>query len=572
MVDTTQGLIQRLDSRMAMMRDDRQSFDGHYREIAEHTLPRRGRFMLGMQNKGDKRHGKIIDSTPLFARRTLASGMMAGITSPAKPWFLLTVSDPTLAERQDVKDWLHAVTQRMRDVFQRSNLYSALPVLYSELGSFGTAAMCAMEDSIDTVRFYTYTVGSYWLAQNGRQSVDTLARQYSMTVRQIVEEFGEENCSAATKRAWQNKEYDKWVDVAHMIQPIGTTPEEARSQALGMQFSSVYWEIGQSGGARPTWKALNSKPLRASGFYENPILAPRWEVVGEDIYGGSCPGMDALPECKALQLQQKRKAQAIDKHVDPPMTGPSSLKNTRASLLPGDLTIVDATAGGSKFEPAYAIKPEINPLREDIAEIEARINTAFYADLFLMLAMSDRREITAREVEERHEEKLLMLGPVLERLNDELLGPLIDRTFAIMLRNGMIPPPPVELEGQPLKVEYISILAQAQKMIGLGAMDRLVLFAGQAVAASGGQDMSVLDKIDFDQSIDEYSLMLGTPPRVVRSDDAVAALRAERMAGQVAAQLAAAAGPVAKAAKDTAEIDPNADSGLKRVFQQVGAA
>jgi hypothetical protein len=263
--------------------------------------------------------------------------------------------------------------------------------------------------------------------------------------------------------------------------------------------------------------------LRESGFDDFPIMAPRWSITGEDIYGYS-PGMDALGDIKALQLEQKRKAQAIDKLVNPPMTAPSSLRNQRASLLPGDVTYVDVTQGQQGFAPAYQINPRIQELVLDIQENQGRIRRAFFEDLFLMIANDTRSNITAREIQERHEEKLLMLGPVLERLNDELLDPLIDRTFNIMLKFNLIPPPPPELEGMDLSVEYISVMAQAMKLTGITGIERLMGFAGQMAQANP----AVLDKIDFDQALDEYASMVGVPPSIVLDDSMVAKVREQR--------------------------------------------
>src|SRR6185503_3409752 len=192
-------------------------------------------------------------------------------------------------------------------------------------------------------------------------------------------------------------------------------------------------------------------------------MAPRWDVVGTDSWGTG-PGWVALGDSLQLQVQQRRKLEAIDKQVKPPMVGPPSLRNEPASLLPGGVTYV-ADPSGQGFRAAIDVRLDLSHLAADIAEVQGRVKEAFYANLFLMLAESDRREITAREIDERREEKMLMLGPVLERLHDELLQPLVARVFNIMARNGQLPEPPCGLDRRGLQVEFISILAQAQKAV-----------------------------------------------------------------------------------------------------------
>ncbi|HEX6215300.1 MAG TPA: portal protein [Vicinamibacterales bacterium] len=553
---------QKCDKRLAGLKHERTSWEPHWRDLARFFLPRRGRFMVGDKPGGEKRHQDIINGRPLFAARTLSSGMMAGLTSPARPWFRLTTPDPALAEQGDVKYWLSDVEQRMRDVFSKSNLYQALPVFYHELGVFGTACMAALEDDKDVIRFQPFTIGSYWLAQNAAWSVDTFAREFKMTVRQVVEKFGIDACSIATRLAYEQGQLENWVDVCHLVEP-NDERIHGRLDGVGMPWRSTYWERG--GPAESDRMIV----LSEKGFRENPILAARWTVTAEDIYGAS-PGMDALGDAKALQVQEKRKAMAIDKFVDPPMNAPGEMNTTRLSLLPGDVNYLPNP--NMKFEPAYQTTPQIQPLLEDIAALEDRINTALYADLFLMLTLDARAQPpTAEEIRAREQEKLLMLGPVLERLNDELLDPMIDRVFQVMLRAGKIPPPPEALRGIELKVEYISVLAQAQKSAGLAGQDRLVGYVANLAAIKP----DIMDKIDWDQSVDEYAQSLGVPPRIVVDDDQVAGIRqarADEAAQAKMAQMAQPAAQAATAASKLAETVPQPDSMLANIAGNLAGA
>jgi hypothetical protein len=567
-------LQQRQKRRLSALKTDRTSYEPHWKELAQQFRPRSGRFQIGEERKGDKKHQYIVNNTTIRAVNTLSSGLMAGLTSPARPWFRLTTPDPGMAEIETVKQWLHAVEVKLRELFAKSNLYNALPSIYGELGLYATALALVIEDDDEVFRFMPITIGRYWLATNYKSRVDTMYREMSMTVRQLVQQFGIDNVAARTKNMYENGNLEAAITVIHCIEPN----EDYSDGALGpegMQFRSSYFEVGGD----------KDRYLRQSGFRDSPILAPRWDVLAEDVYGSSGPGFDALGDAKQMQFQEKRKAQAIDKHVDPPMTAPTSLRNQRTSLLPGDVTYIDTQQGQNGFVPAYTIKPEIGELREDIRETVERINAAFYVDLFLMLAMSDRREITAREIDERHEEKLLMLGPVLERLNDELLDPLIDRCFSIIVERSrpfwegridgepLIPPPPEEMQGQNLKVEYISILAQAQKLVGISSVDRLIGFVGQLAAIPQWAD--AVYKIDPMQVVDEYADMLGTSPRITRSDDDVDAILADRAQQQQIHAMGAAMQPVdqaASAVKKLSETNVDSDNGLTRILENVNAA
>lgn len=533
------------------IKDERSTYFGHWEELSEFIMPRRGRFLTSKSNDGSKKNGKIIDSTGSMAVRTLSAGMMSGITSPARPWFRLATPDAALMEQSDVKQWLFAVEKKMRDIFSRSNLYNSLQTIYEELAVFGTGALLISEDFDDVIRCYPFTVGEYGLAQSHRLQVDTFYREFNMTVAQVVEQFGLDNCSDAVRTMFKSGQLDKWVEVLHVIEP-NSAREYAKKDNLNMPYHSCYVEKA----------SRNEHKLLESGYEEFPILAPRWHVTGVDIYGRS-PGMDVLGDVKALQIEQKRKAQGIDKMVNPPLQAPSSLRGQSASVLPGGVTYVDTMQGNQGgFRPTYEVNPRLAELQQDIAETQYRIQQGFYSDLFQMMTQSDRRQITAREIDERHEEKLLMLGPVLERLHTELLNPLIDRTFNIMARSELLPPAPEDLAGVTLKVEYISVMAQAQKAIGTGAIERLAGFVGNMAAAKP----EVLDKFDADQSVDEYAEMLGVPPKIVVPDDIVQQIREERMQMQQQQMAMEQVNQGAQAAKVMSDADTGGENILTDII------
>ena len=562
--------------------NERSSFMTHWRELGDYVLPRRPRFTLSDTNKGEKRSQKIIDSTATLAMRTLRSGMMSGITSPARPWFRLTTPDPELAEFGPVKEWLHFVGNRMATIFLRSNVYNVLPTIYGDIGTFATGCMFMEEDFDEVVRFYPFPVGSYMIANDEMLRVRVFMREFRMTVRQLISKFGKQRdgtidwskFSTQVRSLWDQAHYEAWIDVIHVVQP-NEMYEPSQIQSKYKKFYSCYYERGYSGTAGSSY--YNSEDerrfLSEGGFDNFPILAPRWETTGEDTYGTDCPGMSALGDIKALQTMHKRKAQAIDKMVNPPMVGPTNLKTTKTSILPGDLTYTDERDGTKGFRPAHLVDPRILEVRQDIIEHQDRIRRACYEDLFLMLANTDRRQITAREIDERHEEKLLALGPVLEQLNQDLLDPLIDNTFAIMLKQGLIPPPPEELDGVELKVEYISVMAQAQKLVGLGGLERFTGFVGQLISVT--QDPSHMDKVNVDQLIDEYGEGAGLPPKVIRTDEEVAEIkqsRAQAQEQQAQAERASQVVPaMAGAAKQLSETQTQGGSALDQLLAQAEA-
>lgn len=557
--------------------NDRNSFIPRWRELSEFLLPTRSRFFLGEGQRGERRSQKIINTSPTLSALNLSSGMMANVTSPAKEWFRLKTPVTSQHEDAEVKNWLHEVVERMNAAFVRSNLYNALPNLYVDTGVFATGCLGVWEDEDNTVRFDVYPVGSYWIANDYRGKVRVFMREFQMTVRQLLAQFGTTNAageltnwdvfSPQVKNLYENQQFESWVDVIHVVSP-NDAYDANKALSKHKAFLSCYYEKGLKNGQNGPQTTEHDHVLHESGYDEFPILALRWRVTGEDVYGTDCPGMTALGDIKALQKGERMIAKAIDKMVDPPLVGPEVLRRSKVSMIPGDVTFYDANAAHNTLRPIYEVNPQIEHLQLMQQQMVQRIQRCFYEDLFLMLSQSDRRQITAREVDERHEEKLLALGPVLEQLNQDLLDPLINRVFAIMVRKGMIPDAPQALQGQQLKVEYISVMAQAQKMVGLAAIDRFATFCAQLSSVNP----AAADKVNWDQLVDEYGESTGVPPSLVVPDDQVQQIRAQRQQAQQAAQMAEQAKAMGGAAKDLSQADLGGNTALSALVGSANAA
>ena len=541
---------QRFTSRWASLKQERSSWIEHYKEISDVIMPRSGRFFTQDRNKGNRRHNAIYDSTATKDLRILSAGLMAGMTSPARPWFKLALADKDLMKFSPVKVWLNDVTVLILSIFQRSNTYRALHSIYEELGAFGTGVSMVMDDFDTVIHHQPLTVGEYAIGQNFRGIVDTLYREFEKTVYEVVSEFGLENVSDTVKGLYDRGDYDKWIPIIHLVEPRAQRDTKMKDN-LNMKFKSIYYEVGGD----------KNKVLSESGFKRFPALAPRWLLTGGDVYGSS-PGMEALGDIRQLQHQQLRKAEVIDYQTKPPLQIPTSMKNREIDSLPGGTSFIDV--GSTGIRPMFEVNLRLDFLLQDIQDVRRRIDSQFYADLFLMISQGVNTNMTATEVAERHEEKLLMLGPILERLHNELLDPMIEMAFDRIVEAGILPPPPEELEGHEINVEFVSMLAQAQRAVGTNSIDRFVGNLGMVARFKP----DVLDKFDTDKWAEIYSEMLGVDPQLIIGDDKVAFIRQERAKAQQAQAQAAQMQTMATAAKDMGSVDTRQKNGLTDLMQQ----
>ncbi len=510
-----------LESELAGLKTERYSWWTAWAQLATYLLPRRYRWLVtpNQMNRGSPINGAIMDSTGTIAARVLASGMMSGITSPTRPWFKLRIAGFGKDEINPVNIWLAEVEKRMMHVFQESNFYNAMAVMYMDLAIFGTAPVIIYEDFENVIQCYNPCAGEYYIWNDPKLRAGGLAREIVMTVRQGVKEFGRENCSQSIKNCYDTggASLSQEIKIIHFIKP-NTGQVNAR-----FEWSECYFEEGATGN--------DPMFLRKKGFFDAPFICPRWETTGNDAYGRSV-GMDALGDVKQLQQETKRKAQAIDKLANPPMVADVELKNQPASTIPGGVTYV-SKKDGVGFTPAYQnFRPPVAEMMQDITMIQQRIKEIFFNDLFLMISNLDTVR-TATEIDARREEKLVMLGPVLERLQTEGQDPVIDRVFSIMARGGLLPDPPPEISGAPIQVEYVSMLAAAQSAANTTGIERFLAQVGNIA----GVHPEVLDIPNWDRMITRYGMVLGNDPLDINTEDEIQQIRVAKVKAQQAAQM-----------------------------------
>lgn len=528
-----------LDAELAGLKTARYSWWQHWGQLATYLLPRRYRWLVtpNQMTRGSPINGAIIDSTGTIAARVLASGMMSGITSPTRPWFKLRISGYGADEVNPVNRWLASCERRMMHVFQESNFYNAIAVVYMDLAVFGTAPMIIYEDYENVIQCYNPCAGEYYVWNDYQLKAGGLAREMTLTVAQLVSEFGYDKCSVTVRNLYDKKGVglSQEVLVVHFIKPKYNDPK--------FKWYECYYEQGATG--------TGPDLLRERNFHETPFICPRWETTGNDAYGRSV-GMDALGDIKQLQQETKRKGQAIDKLANPPMVADVELKNKPASTLPGGVTFV-AKKDGAGFKPAYEnFRPPIQELMQDITQIQQRIKDTFFNDLFLMISSLDTVR-TATEIDARREEKLVMLGPVLERFQTEGLDPIIDRVFGIMARGGLFEDPPAEVAngGTPIEIEYVSMLAEAQRAAHTTGMERFLAQLGNIAAVKP----DVIDIPNWDRMMTRYAMVLGNDPNDINTVDELAAIRQIRAKQQQQQEALTAAPIAADAAKNLSETD-----------------
>lgn len=506
------------------MNEERVSWFLLWRELADYFSPRRYPWLQSQreQRTANQRNRKLLDSTSSVAIRTLSSGMMDGITSPARPWFRLRIpgfEEEALTHASQV--WLQEVQKRIFLLLAESNFYNAIAGLYFNWSLFGTGAMMIYRDEGTVFRFFNYAVGEFFLAQDNKLLVNRLARRYTWKVNQVVQEFGIDNVTENTKTLFKNGGANRFanVDMRHIVEPNDPSDGLLSTDA---PFREVYYEAGASDG--------NYAAIRP--FFSWPVVAPRWDVYGNDSYGTS-PAVEALPDVQQLQELWREKTVGLAKEISPPLIVDQQLRNRPTALHANGITYASTANGNFGAKEAYKTKVPHQEISQDILDLRERIRQTCFNDLFNMFNQMDKVR-SATEIIERREEILVHLGPVYQRFEGEVLAPVLTRVFAIMQENGLLPPAPEELDEQSISVQYISVLSDAQRAVGSVAIERFLGFTAEV----GGVYPDVLAVANPTELVREYAESIGVKPSGINSRARTAEILAEQAQAEQAQQAA----------------------------------
>ena len=523
--DLTKNLFKRFDK----LKSQRQNWEAHWQEVADYMMPRKAD-VTKTRSKGDKRTELIFDSSPLQALELLAASLHGMLTNPSTPWFALRFKEEDMDGEDEAKEWLESATDVMYTAFNRSNFQQEIFELYHDLITFGTAAMFIDEDEEDLLKFSTRHINEMYIAENDKGRIDTIFRKFKLSARSAYQKFGDK-ASANILMKNQKDPYEE-VEILHAVYPRSDFNPKKQDKS-NMPYASVYMDYA------------SGDELSVSGYKEFPFVVPRYLKASHEIYGRS-PAMTALPDVKMLNEMSKTTIKAAQKQVDPPLLVPDDGFILPVRTVPGGLNFY-RSGTRDRIEPLNI--GANNPLGLNMEEQRRNaIRNAFYVN---QLMMQQGPQMTATEVIQRNEEKMRLLGPVLGRLQSELLKPLIDRAFNILLRKNQFRPAPDFLAGKDIEIEYVSPLAKAQKSTELQSIMRAIEIMGSLANVA-----PVFDHINMDKLVRHLADIVGVPQKILKPQSQLNAERQQKeqqqqqmMQMQQLQQVAQAGGQIAPLAK-----------------------
>lgn len=511
-----QGLLREFDD----ARTRRGQFNSQYEDVASVVLPHfEGSFVGDYRSPGAERGASMFDVTANTALFRFAAAMESMLTPRNGKWHRIKITDPNLMKKRAVALWCDQVNDLLFHYryAPTANYQSQQHDGYVSTGAFGTSALLVdqlMGRNAVGLRYKNLHLGEIYFAENHQGIVDTVWRRYRMTLRQIVQRWGEDALPQNLKGIFGRKPEEE-AFVLHCIKPREDY-EEGRIDYKGMPFASYYLlEEGKS-------------VLEEGGYRTFPVATSRYITAPGEIYGRS-PAMMVLPAIKVLNEEKKTVLKQGHRVVDPVLLAHDDGVLNGFSLKPGALNSGAVTSDG---------RPLVHPLptgniaigKELMDDERAAINDAFLVSLFQILV--EQPQMTATEVLERAREKGALLSPTMGRFQSESLGPMILREYDVLKAQGLIPPPPPELleAGARWHVEYDGPLNRAMRAEEGAGFQRTVEYTIGVVNAT--QDPSHLDIYNFDTANRAMADIAGVPFSWMADDAEVAAKRKARQQGQ----------------------------------------
>lgn len=527
---------------------ERANCEAHWQDIAEVIAPRKLDF-VGDRTPGEKRMNKVYDPTGIQALEMLAAGLHGMATNPASKWFSLRMigqrvpgpdGEPIdINEIPEVQEYMAHVEEVMwqRIYAPGTQFTTSMHECYLDIGAFGTCVLFIGESEDGGLLFQAKPLAEVVIAENADGKIDTVFRKFRFTVRQVWQMQNQLGWkpSDETRKKYEDKKYDEPVEIIHAVYPRADR-EPGKANPENMPFASCYFELKEA------------HELKSSGFPEFPYQVARWSKYSDEVYGRG-PGMIALPEVKMLQAMTLAKIKLIHKAADPPMWLSDDGVIGQTRTIPGGLNYIRGNPNERVMLQPVSLQG-IQFLAEDIREQRESVLRLFYADL---MRMTDRANMTATEVVQRTQEMMRLFGPLIGRLESEMLGPLVERVFGILTRQGLLPDPPEVLQGKDFTVEYVSPIATAQKQAHfqgiVQVMQMIMLFGEEAAAAI------VQKNVDVDKMFKKLWDGFNNDPDMLRDDEEVEQANQLGMAQQAAGLAGQVMGPVqqgAAAIKDVA--------------------
>lgn len=518
--------VENIFTRLSELETTRTPYEAVWDEITEYVMPSRGSYSFkDTKSDPERKSRRRFESTAINAARGLTAKIIAEMTSGSTRWFEYRDPDPNIDKLEPVRRALQALSDKAYVMLNSGSFKLAHAEATADWVAYGTACMLTDFESDGEPIFQSIPIRELYIAENRAGEIDLVIRKFKLTLRQIIQIFGEQDLPA---KILQNKErdFDKLHDVIHAVIP-NDEYVEGKKNSRYFRFKSCY--------ALCSGKVL----LREGGYKRMPYKVFRfWKRSGE-VYGGS-PAVDALADIRVLNMLEEASLRGIQLDNWPPFLAAHDSVIMPLKVVPNGINYGGIGPDGRRLIDRL-LPP--NPggrqgLETMLEQKRMAIRSCFFIDPLINKQNSIR---TAAEVMKRSNEEMMGLSPFLARYEVEYLSPIIDHMLEYLLTKKEVEIPQ-ELNGRTSLVEYTGPLAKTQRASELNnTMQFLQLVQGVAQV-----DPSMLQHLDFNAAFMMFADLLGVPLSIITPAQQIAAKQQMMQQQQQASALGQGLGDVSK--------------------------
>ncbi len=523
-----------------------------FKELRRYLAPNTGQFEEDDPKRlKDQNFKDIVNTMPYKYNITLATMLGSNFTSPSVRWFKMGQRNKK-ATREE-KKYFQNVENIEYDTFEDANLHPTLNNVYLEAQTYGVGASYKVKGKSKKkpIRFRPLTIGEYYIEENIDGEVDVLYRHFTIDLRRLEQMFGFDKLPNKYQMQLKQGKYDETVTVWHAVEP-NVKYLEAWENVYNKPFTSCYFIEGHHDGI-----------LEEKGLAYFPYFVARWDKFGSDPYGVGI-GITALGDIRMLQKYERDLAKASSKKILPTLRMDPSLKKQKVDVGAGKPVYTSMKDGVTAL---YQVQYDTREARENIAEVQKRLYSYFYNDVFFAMLGSDKT-MSATEAAARNAEKMQILGGIVTRWQKDFLEPIIETTYMALGEQGMLPDLPESLEGTEIDIDYHGTTFQSIALADLSLLERYIQLSAGVEAVKPGS----LDWVNGDEIMKILGDKMDVPVEVSNTPDTVMAIRAKRQQQIQAAQQAEQAKALESAAAATKDFSQAGTTGENMLSEMMGAA
>jgi len=521
-----------LMKRYEILKNDRILWEPFFRDVRDYIRPRKQQIDSSHHISGERHTNKMFDSSAPEASRIMAMSMQQALVPQSTVWFGLSIPSGhelyALNREPSVKRWFHDVTESMFYSMHESNFYTAIGESFLDFTSFGTINLLleendAPEKNFGGLAFTSIPTGQFVFSEDKRGKPDTVFWEYIFTARQAKQMFGSKRLPDSIKKAVKESPDSKFTFVRVVLPSEDYRANSVDSKDKKYAALDIHYD--------------SKTVVRTSGFDELPYVIGRFEKASGELWGRS-PADIAMPDIKTLNKIRELELKGLAMAVHPPLIAPDQGIIGTFRMTP---SAINYSREPERFKfLRFEGRIDLSSLKAN--ELKKSIRGIFLAD---QLVLPEKLNMTAEEVATVREQIQNLLGPTVARFESEVLTPLILRSFGLLNRAGALPPAPPELaELDEIEVSYVGQMAKNQKIQDVTAIQRWL-----GVAANmAGFAPEVLDNINVDEALQIIGDRMAVPAAVMRSEEEVAQLRADRQEKMAMQEQLAQASQVAEGA------------------------